>query len=145
AFQIAAQYYQFLRLGFDGYRRIMKLTVDNAVRLRDQLIDSGYFEIMNKTQRISVVALTLKPRFKNFSEFDVSAKVRERGWVLSAYSMPPKAESVRSLRIVVRPHLNRNLIDMLATDIINACDFLKVNGGNIQAPELHTTRVAPKC
>ena len=146
AFQIAAQYYQFLRLGFDGYRRIMKLTVDNAIYLRDRLVDSGYFEIMNKTQRISVVALTLKPRFKNFTEFDVSAKVRERGWVLSAYSMPPNAEAVRSLRIVVRAHLNHNVIDQLAKDIIKACQFLEEHGGNIAPPKLHTQhKSSTKC
>ena len=146
AFQIAAQYYQFLRLGFDGYQRVMRLTVDNAVRLRDQLVNSGYFDIMNKTQRISVVALTLKPKFKNFTEFDVSAKVRERGWVLSAYSMPPNAETVRSLRIVVRAHLNRNVIDQLAADIIKACKFLEKNGGNMKPPQLHGAhKTAPKC
>jgi len=94
---------------------------------------------------IPVVALTLKKRFKNFSEFDVSAKVRERGWVLSAYSMPANAESVRSLRVVVRPHLNRNVIDVLAEDIIKACHFLKKNGGNMKPPKLHTGKTAGKC
>src|SRR5215469_14978172 len=116
AMQIAVQYYLFLRLGREGYTVVMRHALDNAERLREQLVESGYFEIMNKTQRIPVVALTLKPEFKNFNEFDVSAKVRERGWVLSAYTMPPNAQSVRSLRIVVRPHLNRNVIDLLATD-----------------------------
>jgi glutamate decarboxylase len=145
AMQIAVQYYLFLRLGREGYTSIMRHAVDNAERLREKLVESGYFEIMNKTQSIPVVALTLKPQFKNFSEFDVSAKVRERGWVLSAYSMPANAESVRSLRIVVRPHLNRDVIGILAEDIIKACDFLKKNGGNAQPPKLHTHKTAPKC
>lgn len=92
---------------------------------------------MNETQRIPVVALTLKPEFKNFNEFDISAKVRERGWVLSAYSMPPDAETVNSLRVVVRPHLNRNTLHGLATDIINACDWLKAHGGTATPPQLH--------
>jgi len=91
------------------------------------------------------VALTLKPKFKNFSEFDVSAKVREHGWVLSAYSMPANAQSVHSLRIVVRPHLNRNVIDLLARDIIHACDFLKQNGGNVKPPHLHAGKTTEKC
>ncbi len=134
---IAAQYYMFLRLGFEGYARIMKQTIANATHLRDLLVKSGYFTIMNETQRIPVVALTLKPEFKNFSEFDVSAKVRERGWVISAYSMPPDAEKVNSLRVVVRPHLNLNTIEVLAEDIIKACKFLQKNGGNAKPPELH--------
>jgi glutamate decarboxylase len=84
---------------------------------------------MNETQRIPVVALTLSPKAKNFNEFDVSAKVRERGWVLSAYSMPPDAQDVRSLRVVVRPHLNLTVINSLADDIIKACQYLEAHGG----------------
>lgn len=137
AFQIAYQYYTFIRLGFEGYARIMKQTVANAQMLRDLLVKSGYFTIMNETQRIPVVALTLKPEFTNFNEFDVSAKVRERGWVLSAYSMPANAEAINSLRVVVRPHLNRNTLEILANDIVNACNWLKEHGGNATPPKLH--------
>lgn len=147
AFQIAYQYYVFIRLGFAGFKEIMTQTVANAKLLRDKLVASGYFEIMNETQRIPVVALTLKKKYTKFNEFDVSAKVRERGWVLSAYTMPPNAETVRSLRVVVRPHLNRNVIEELATDIINACKWLEVHGGNVTPPELHGhTNTSPsKC
>lgn len=134
---IVLQYYQFLRLGFDGYKRIMQHTLDNAVWLRDALQDSGYFTVMNKTQRIPVVALTLGKKFKNFNEFDISNKVREKQWVVSAYSMPPDAQNVNSLRIVVRPHLNHNTIEVLSKDIITACDYLKQHGGNATPPELH--------
>ncbi|MEK7320482.1 MAG: glutamate decarboxylase [Pseudomonadota bacterium] len=137
AFQVAVQYYQFLRLGFDGYKRVMQHTLDNAIFLRQQLVDSGYFEIMNTTQRIPVVAVTLNKKYKNFNEFDVSNKVREKGWVLSAYTMPPNAESVTSLRVVVRPHVNHNVAQLLANDIINACKFLEANGGNAKPPALH--------
>jgi glutamate decarboxylase len=146
AMQIAAQYYQFLRLGFEGYKRVMRLTLDNATHLRELLVASGYFDILNETQRIPVVALTLNKKFKNFSEFDVSAKVRERGWVIAAYSMPPDAQSVVCLRIVVRPHLNHNVIEVLADDIIKACKFLEKNGGNMKPPALHpASKTSPKC
>jgi glutamate decarboxylase len=144
---IAVQQYMMLRLGREGYTRIMRHTLDNAIFLRKRLVDSEYFQIMNETQRIPVVALTLDKKIKNFSEFDVSNKVRERGWVLSAYSMPPDAQEVRSLRIVVRPHLNRTVVNVLANDIIKACDFLKEHGGNATPPKLHEaskTQVA-KC
>jgi glutamate decarboxylase len=134
---IAVQQYMMLRLGREGYTRIMRHTLDNALTLRERLVESGYFQIMNETQRIPVVALTLDKSIKNFNEFDVSNKVRERGWVLSAYSMPPDAQDVRSLRVVVRPHLNRTMINVLANDIIKACKFLKEHGGNATPPTLH--------
>jgi glutamate decarboxylase len=138
SFQVALQYYQFLRLGFDGYKRIMQRTVDNARQIREALVASGYFSVMNETQRIPVVALTLdKDKAPNFNEFDVSSKVRERGWVLSAYQMPPNAESINSLRIVVRPHMNRNVCEILAKDIVSACDYLAKHGGTATPPQLH--------
>lgn len=146
AMQIPAQYYMFLRLGREGYREIMQDTLDNSKYLRDRLVKSGYFAIMNETQRIPVVALTLDKKVKRFNEFDVSNKVRERGWVLSAYSMPPNAEEVRSLRIVVRPHLNHSNMEMLATDIINACKYLEEHGGTATPPKLHhAAKVGEKC
>ncbi|MDJ0945674.1 MAG: glutamate decarboxylase [Kiloniellales bacterium] len=146
AAQIIAQAYQFVRLGRAGYERVMRLTLDNAEHLRKALVDSGHFTIMNETQSIPVVALTLADDIKNFNEFDVSFKVREKGWVLSAYSMPPNAESVNSLRVVVRPHLNRNVVDNLAEDIIGACKYLQEHGGTATPPQLHShAKAAPKC
>jgi glutamate decarboxylase len=145
---IPAQYYMFLRLGFEGYRQVMQETVDNSKYLRDRLVKSGYFTIMNETQRIPVVALTLDKKVKRFNEFDVSAKVRERGWVLSAYTMPANAEEVRSLRVVVRPHLNRSNIEVLANDIINACKYLDEHGGTATPPKLHkhvVDKIGEKC
>ena len=141
---IIAQAYMFLRHGKEGYTQIMKRTMENTERLRDKLVESGYFTIMNETQRIPVVALTLHDDIKNFNEFDVSFKVREKGWVLSAYTMPPNAESVTSLRIVVRPHLNRSVVDELAQNVIEACDYLKEHGGTAKPPELHK-HSASKC
>lgn len=138
AMQIAAQYYLFLRLGFEGYREIMRHSVENAMYLRDRLVGSGYFKIMNQTQRIPVVALTLDPKVKGYTEFDISCKVRERGWVLSAYTMPPNAENVNSLRIVVRPHLNHNVVNQLSDDIINACKYLDLHGGTATPPARHS-------
>ena len=103
---------------------------------------------MTDTPRIPVVALTLnKSKSPNFNEFDISAKVRERGWVISAYSMPANAQTINSLRIVVRPHLNITTIHILADDIIKACQFLEKNGGNMPAPALHISyhATAAKC
>ena len=134
---VLAQYYQFLRLGREGYTRVMKHTLEHAEYLRDRLTKTGKFQIMNETQRIPVVALTLDKSITKYNEFDVSNKVRERGWILAAYSMPPDAQEVNSLRIVVRPHINTNVAELLADDIERACEFLEIHGGNATPPELH--------
>ncbi len=63
--------------------------------------------------------------------------MRERGWILAAYSMLPDVQSVNSLRIVVRPHLNREVVTILVDDIERACEFLERHGGNARTPQLH--------
>lgn len=143
---IAVQAYLMLRLGREGFTRIMRHALDGAVHLRKRIMDSGYFDILNESQRMPVVALTLARRGRNFNEFDVSAKVREQGWILSACSLPPDAQQVRSLRIVVRPHLNLSLIDGLANDLIQACQHLECHGGAGTAPGFHGhDRSGSKC
>ena len=120
--------------------------MDHAVYLRDRLIKTGKFQVMNKTQRIPVVALTLDKSVKRYNEFDISNKVRERGWILSAYSMPPDAQEINSLRIVVRPHLNQEVTEILARDIEDACGHLEQHGGIATPPKLHDAhKTSAKC
>ena len=83
------------------------------------------------------MALTIDRSVKRYNEFDVSNKVREKGWILSAYSMPPDAQEINSLRIVVRPHLNRDVCEILANDIQEACEYLEQHGGTTTPPTLH--------
>jgi len=140
------QYFMFLRLGREGYTRVMKYALDHAVYLRDRLIKTGKFQVMNKLQRIPVVAVTLDESVKRYNEFDISNKVRERGWILSAYSMPPDAQEINSLRIVVRPHLNQDVTEILARDIESACDYLEQHGGSATPPKLHNPhKTSVKC
>jgi glutamate decarboxylase len=140
------QYYMFLRFGRSGYTRIMSYALDHAIYLRDRLIRSGKFQVMNHTQRIPVVALTIDKSVKRYNEFDVSNKVREKGWILSAYSMPPDAQEISSLRIVVRPHLNRQVCELLANDIEEACEYLEQHGGTATPPKLHEAhKTSAKC
>jgi glutamate/tyrosine decarboxylase-like PLP-dependent enzyme len=97
---VLMQYYMFLRFGRNGYTRIMRYALDHAMYLRDRLIRGGKFQIMNQAQRIPVVALTLDGSVKGYNEFDISNKVREKGWILSAYSMPPDAQEVNTCELL---------------------------------------------
>ena len=101
---------------------------------------------MNETQRIPVVALTVDKSVKRYNEFDISNKVREKGWILSAYSMPPDAQEINCLRIVVRPHMNREVSEILANDIEEACEYLEEHGGTATPPTLNDAhKTSAKC
>jgi glutamate decarboxylase len=69
---VLMQYYMFLRLGRDGFTRIMRYALDHAMYLRDRLIKSGKFQIMNQAQRIPVVALTLDESVKRYNDGTLS-------------------------------------------------------------------------
>ncbi len=121
---ILAQYYMFLRLGRAGYARIMKNTINNAKYLADKLIKSGYFESLNPTQLLPVVAIKLK-KDVNFTLYDLSDKMRERGWIISAYNLPPNAEKTVIMRVVVRQNLSRDMIEILIKDFLKAYQELE--------------------
>lgn len=131
---VLAQYYNFLRLGREGYTHIMNNCVANAQYLSKKLKDSGKFEMINEAQMLPIVAVKLKDSIKEFNVYDLSAKLRERGWVIAAYTMPPNAQEISLLRIVVREHFSRDMADILYQDIENACTFLSTSKSHIPPP-----------
>ena len=122
---VIAQYYNFLRLGREGYSQIMKSCVENAHFLGQKLAESGKFEMINDAKMLPIVAVSLKDENRSYSVFDLSSKLRERGWVIAAYTMPPNAEEIELLRIVVREHFSRDMAEILYQDIMNACAALE--------------------
>jgi len=125
---VIAQYYNFMRLGRKGYSEIMNNCLSNAQYLAKLLAGSGKFEMINESQMLPIVALKFKNTIKNYTVFDLSHKIRERGWVISAYTMPPNAEEVAIMRVVVREHFSRDMCDILFKDIMEACDYLEKHG-----------------
>ncbi len=120
---IQAQMYNFLRLGRSGYTSIVANMLDNARHLNESLAATGKFEILNPGLAEPVVTF----RFAGDPGFDVyhlSARLRENGWIVPAYSLPPDAESVHLMRVVVRLDLSRQMIDILLRDMLQAWDDL---------------------
>ncbi|GLT74168.1 hypothetical protein SLA2020_459810 [Shorea laevis] len=54
--QIIAQYYQFIRLGFEGYKNIIENCMENARVLREGLEKTGRFDILSKEVGVPLVA-----------------------------------------------------------------------------------------
>jgi glutamate decarboxylase len=114
--QVAAQYYNFLRLGFDGYRRVMSACRDNARWLAQQIGDLGPFELVSKGAGIPAFAFRIKEGVP-YTVYDVSEAVRTRGWLMPAYRLPPNLEDIAVLRIVVRDDMSRDLGKALIEDL----------------------------
>jgi glutamate decarboxylase len=115
--QVIAQYYNFLRLGFDGYRRVQGTCRDVATRLAGRIAELGPFELLTEGDETPVFAFRIRPEITEFSVFDVSAALREYGWLVPAYTFPPNRTDLAVLRIVVRNGFSHDLADLLVEDL----------------------------
>jgi glutamate decarboxylase len=115
--QIVLQYYNFLRLGFAGYTRVQQYARDVAKYLSDEIEKLGMFELVTRGDELPVFAFKLKETVKNYTVFDVSAALRERGWTLPAYTFPKNRTDMAVLRVVVRTGFSHDLADMLIADM----------------------------
>ena len=127
--QIVAQYYNFLRLGREGYTRIMQGLRETATYLSKAIAKMGPFELISKGDTIPVFAFALKDSSR-YSVFDLSDKLREQGWQVPAYTMPPKLQDLAVLRIVVREGFSRDMADMLLADLKKAVDYFEAERGH---------------
>ena len=115
--QVVAQYYTFLRLGFDGFRAVQAYSRDVATSLSAQIAEIGPFELLTRGDELPVFAFKVKDEIDNFTVFDVSNALRERGWQVPAYTFPANRTDLAALRVVVRRGFSHDLADMLVSDI----------------------------
>jgi glutamate decarboxylase len=122
--QIIGQYYNFLRLGRDGYTRIMETLRDIAVYLSSQIGEMGPFEVLSDGSAIPVLSFRMKDASAGYTVFHVSDQLRGNGWQVPAYTMPEDATDVAVLRIVVREGFDMDLADSLLEDLAKAVAHL---------------------
>jgi len=104
--QVVAQYYNFLRLGFEGYEREQGYARKVAMYTSAAIAKMGPFELLTKGDVLPVFAFKLKDDVENFTVFDVSAALRERGWQVPAYTFPKNTEDLAVLRVRGAPRLH---------------------------------------
>ena len=119
ASQVIGQYYQLIRLGKKGYRAIMSNLTRTADYLSDSLEALGFVIMSKKSgEGLPLVAFRLPLKEgRNYDEFALAHQLRVRGWVVPAYTMAPKTEELKMLRVVVREDFSRARCDQLICDI----------------------------
>jgi len=125
--QVVAQYYMFLRLGRDGYRRVQEGCCETATWLAEQIGGMEQFELVTKEIGIPVLAFKMSSE-RGYTVYDVSEALRTRGWLVPAYPMPPGLEHISVLRIVVRNGLSRDLAGILMNDLRGTVERLEKKG-----------------
>src|SRR5579864_4288879 len=115
--QVIAQYYNLIRLGFEGYRRVQQAALDTAQHLSAAIARLEPFRLLTHGNELPVFAFTLKSGVAHYTVFDVSDGLRKRGWQVPAYHLPKNLQDTAVLRIVVRNGMSRDLADVLVADL----------------------------
>jgi glutamate decarboxylase len=124
AAQVAAQYYNFVRLGFDGYRLVQQQCRETAQWLAERIGAMRPFELISAAEGIPAFAFRVG-RQAAYSVYDVSELLRGRGWIVPAYTMPPALEQIEVLRVVVRNGFSRDLAALFLADLGHVVDRLE--------------------
>lgn len=124
--QVIAQYYLLMRLGREGYRAVQQGCYDVARHLAAAIAKAGPSEILFDGQSrdgIPAVCWMLKPDAKAVSLFDLSERLRIRGWQVAAYTLVPDLQHVTVMRALVRHGFSRDMADMLLSDLHDAMTY----------------------
>ncbi|KOT94882.1 glutamate decarboxylase [Streptomyces rimosus subsp. pseudoverticillatus] len=127
--QVVAQYYTFLRLGRAGYRAVQQNTRDVARSLADRIGALGDFRLLTRGDELPVFAFTTADGVRDFDVFDVSRHMRERGWLIPAYTFPPDRDDLSVLRVVCRNGFSHDLSDLFMADLERLLPELRKQGG----------------
>lgn len=154
AHPIIAQYFNFIHLGFKGYRAIALDDLKNARLLSRALEKSGLFEVLSDIHRpaesvvsgakqavgfdgenvedyvpgLPVVSFRFSDQYKEHNPHVqqkwVQTLLRAKGWIVPSYELAPDLQDVEILRVVVRENVTAVLIDRLIADIVEIVEGL---------------------
>lgn len=132
--QIVAQYYNFIRLGKDGYQKIQESSSMVGQYLARELAKMELFDIVYDGKGgIPGCVWKIKDNSKlDFNLYDLADRLRTRGWLVPAYSLPKNIEDVVVQRVLVKQNFTMDMAALLVDDIKNAIKYL----------ELHTPRTS---
>lgn len=121
--------------------------MENARLLKEGINKTGRFEILSKDVGVPLVAFSLKDS-SGYTVFQISESLRRFGWIVPAYTMPPNAEHIAVLRVVIREDFSHSLAERLVSDIervVKELDELppraSVKAAHVTLDDLHIGKV----
>lgn len=115
--QVVAQYYTFLRLGREGFRAVQQASRNVARGLATRIEALGDFRLLTRGDELPVFAFTTEAGVDSYDVFDVARRLRERGWLVPAYTFPAHREDLAVLRVVCRNGFSSDLAQLFVEDL----------------------------
>ena len=111
AAQILGQYYNFIHLGFEGYKEIHSNSMAIAKYCHEQIGQMSCFKNYSERLENPLFIWALEPEYEKNAKwtlYDLQDKLMQHGWMVPAYSMPKNIEDMVVMRIVVRQGMSRD-------------------------------------
>jgi glutamate decarboxylase len=115
--EVVAQYFMFLALGAAGYRSVQRASSAVAQEIAKAVAGMGPYRLITDGTDLPVLAFTLAPEVSNYTVFDVSARLREKGWLVPAYTFPENRQDLSVLRVVVRAGMTHDMAGLFLDDV----------------------------
>jgi len=124
--QVIAQYYNFVRLGFKGYKKIHKANLTVILTLKKLIESSDLGEVVMEDIHMPLLAFKLKnDQNLGFTVYDISDKLRRYGWQVPAYTLAKGCEDTSILRIVAKEGFSYDLASLLVEHLHEVITELK--------------------
>lgn len=123
AAQVLGQYYQFIRLGFEGYKAVQSSSMSNTIYAHSEISKMEPFKVYSEEVVNPLFIWSMKPEYQKNAKwtlYDMQSELQISGWMVPAYTLPESLEQTVVMRIVVRNGMNRDMTAMLMDDIRNA-------------------------
>jgi glutamate decarboxylase len=91
----------------------------------DRIAELGPFRLLTDGSELPVFAFALDGTDRPYTVFDISERLRDRGWLVPAYTFPENRQDLAALRVVVRNAFSHDLADLLVTDLRRHLDYLE--------------------
>jgi glutamate decarboxylase len=123
--EVIAQYFMFLSLGREGYETVQQASSTVAQHIAKEVAAMGPYRLITDGSELPVFAFTVAPEVENYTVFDVSARLREFGWLVPAYTFPENRQDLSVLRVVVRAGMPLDMADLFLADLRKQTDALE--------------------
>ncbi|CQJ17044.1 TPA: glutamate decarboxylase [Yersinia enterocolitica] len=126
--QVISQYYEFIRLGREGYTKVQSACYQVAEFLAKEIAPLGPYEFYcsgGPYEGIPAICFRIKKGAKaGYTLYDLSERLRLRGWQVPAFTLSGKMSDVVVMRIMCRRGFEMDFAGLLLDDFKSSLKYL---------------------